>query len=420
MYNRLSASSHRLCCRAGGAPKCSRRGAFQRVRGHSIWRARRRGRRCQREQHLEELAALKQTVARLEDKIDELVQQPSAFSSVEVRVVDERGKPQSGFEVQLNSAGDVQAAEASGVSNEDGIGLKRDLPYGKYWMRVRGQGWYARELVTLEVGKPLELTLVAPAQDQFGKLALEASLQPEAVKGLVFGLWEVRGRNGWGNRIVPGPDEMQGEDAQEDWKTFPSLANGVEVVAVSVYLSIERRIEQPDGSHVAWEWRRSSAPERSPHLRWLVQSDGTVQPILKVTEGHKTISKQAGTFQELAPDDDSERSSHSQRLGYHHLKLGNEQHSPAAITLPSGQIKLSIDDIFGRPSPDVLHAIDKPAESSAGQLWLRAAVTRDSTGWLGRLLGDSWSDSSDSAGHFEIDIDLVPGERQTVTVGTGK
>ena len=33
-----------------------------------------------------------------------------------------------------------------------------------------------------------------------------------------------------------------------------------------------------------------------------------------------------------------------------------------------------IHEVYGRPSPDVLQAIDEPAESSAGQLWLPAVV----------------------------------------------
>lgn len=367
-----------------------------------------------------ELAALKQAIARLENKIDRLAQQPSEFSPVEVRIVDERGKPLGGFDVRLKSAGDVQAAEASGVSNDDGIGLTRDLPYGRYWMGVHGQGWYARDLVTLEVGKPLELTVAAPTPDQLGRLALVGSLQPEMVKGLPFGQWEIRGGNGWGNRLVPEPSEVQDGEDSEDWNTFPSLSHGVEVVAVSVNVSVKRRIRQPDGSHVAWDCRRSSDDEQLPPLRWLVQSDGRIQPILEVAERHKTIRRQAGRFQALAPDDDShamDRSSHRQRLGYHYLKLGDEQRSPAEIALPAGQIELSIDDIYGRPSRDVLQAIDEQADSSAGQVWLRAVVRRSSTGWLGRLLGDSWSDA---ASRIAKNVDLAPDERQTVTVGTGE
>ncbi|WP_442508669.1 carboxypeptidase-like regulatory domain-containing protein [Novipirellula sp. SH528] len=123
-----------------------------------------------------ELAAHKQTISRLETKIDRLLSQPSEFSAVEVQIIDERAELLSDFEVRLTSIGDVQAAEASGTSNGDGIGLARDLPYGHYWMTVSGKGWYVRNRVTVEVGSPLNLIVVATTSDQLGELVLQASL----------------------------------------------------------------------------------------------------------------------------------------------------------------------------------------------------------------------------------------------------
>ena len=368
---------------------------------------------------VKQLADLKQNITRLEEKIDRLVARPSEFTPIEVRIVDERRESLSGFKVKLASAGDVQAAEATGVSDHDGIGLTRDLPYGKYWMTIHGQGWYARELLTLEVGKRLELKVIAPASDQLGQLALDASLQPDAVEDLAFGEWEIKGDSGWGTRLFPEPGEIREYDSV-DWKSFPAPTDGVEVVAVSVHLSVERRIEQPDGSHVDWEWRRPSATEQSPHLLWLVQSDGKIHPLLEVAEKHKPISKQVTWFQSIAPEDDgseTKRPGNYERLGYHYLKLGEKLERSNGITLPAGRIKLNIDDMYGRPTQAVLQAIDEQAVSSSGRIWLRAAVRRRAGGWLGRLLGESWNNLSPD---FEKTIELAPGDNETVTIGTGR
>jgi hypothetical protein len=367
----------------------------------------------------DQLALLNQAIARLEEKIDRLDKKTSQFSPVEVRIVDENGMALSGFDVKFTSVGDVQAAEASGVSNDDGIGLARDLPYGRYWMRVRGNGWYARELVTVEVGKRLDLKVVAPAAGQDGQLALKASLQADAVENLPFGQWEVRGDNGWGNRIVPSSGEVRGLGDLDDWKTFPTLSDGAEVVAVSVSISVERRIEQPGGGYVNWEWNQPRTADQSPNLLWLVQSDGTIQPLLNVDEANTPINRQAAWFQRLAPEDDQDeagRRLRKKRLGYHKLTLGSPLDDSGVITLPSGQITLSFIDIFGRPSEDVMNAIGNQSESSAAQVWLRATVSRESEGWLGRLLGDS---GSDSESRFEKKFDLVPGKQQSITIGAG-
>ena len=113
---------------------------------------------------------------------------------------------------------------------------------------------------------------------------------------------------------------------------------------------------------------------------------------------------------------ETERRSHNARLGYHKLKLGDNLDDSGVITLPAGQIKLAIDDIFGRPSQEVLRAIGEQPESSGTQVWLRAAVGRESEGWFGRLLGRSWSDS---APNFEKQVDLASGKLQTIKIGSG-
>lgn len=310
--------------------------------------------------------------------------------------------------------------------------LTRHLPYGAYRMNVNGNGWHARDLVTVEVGKPLELTVVAPTPDQLGELVLKGSLSREALEGLPFGGWKTEHDNGWATRIVPEPQGEQKElvpvDVQEassnPWKTFPTVSDGIDLVAVVVEINVERRTTQPDGNLKTWQWRRTSNDEQQPSLRWLVQSDGTLRPLLSAAEKRKTISTKAGRFGELAPDEENGVNgigglSRSKWLGYFDLKLGEEHRGRAVIQLPAGQIELSVEDIYGRRSQDVLHDIDEPAESSAGQFWLPAVVAGDSE-WFGRVLDDSMTVEKRQrvARGFAKVVDLAPQGSETVRVGT--
>lgn len=364
----------------------------------------------------QEVAALKQAIEQLEKNVNRLLAQPSQFSPVDVKIVDEQGKPMSGFEVRLSSVGDVQAANATGVSNDDGVGLARSLPYGRYRMIVQGNGWYVRDVVTVEVGKPLNLTVVAPTPDQLGELVLHASLSRDAASGLPFGEWEVKSNNGWGTRIVPQPEQMQ-DDGYDDWKTFPTVSDGIDVVAVTLDISIERQIEQPVGNPLTWVWRQASAEQKQLQLKWLVQSDGTLQPMLSDSDHNASIGRQAERFQALASDDESKRAEHRRRLGYHVLKLGSPAHDQVSVKLPSGRVELSINEIYGRPTDEVLQAINKQPESPAGQLWLRSVVSNESKDWLSRLLGPSWQDSRLGLAQK---VELAADSRTEVTVGSSQ
>ncbi len=366
-----------------------------------------------------ELSALTEAIIRLEHKVDRLLAKPSGFSPVKVTIVDEGGEPMSGFEVQLTSVGDVQAAEATGTSKGDGIGLERDLPYGRYRLAMSGNSWYVRDLVTVEVGKPLDLAVVAPAPNQYGELVLKASLGSELVNELPFGEWEVKGQSGWGTRIVPKPQAIQSDS--DDWKTFPTVSDGIDVVAVVMQINIQRRIEQPGGGSLAWEWRRVPENDEKPHMTWLVQSDGMLRPLLKVSEKSRQIGRQAEWFQDLAPDkemdgQDSQSSKHRERLGYHVLELGPEHHVQASIRLPVGQFELAINTIYGKPKPDITQAIDDPADSHANEIWLPGVVSSVSTEWLSRLLGRSWDDSGRN---FTKVFDVAFNAKKQVLIGTG-
>lgn len=365
---------------------------------------------------VQKISELSATVARLEKKIDRLAARPSEFTHVEVRVVDQQGSVRAGFDVRLNSVGDVQSAEASGISDEEGLGLVRHLPYGKYWVTITGHGWYARDLVTLEVGKPLDLIIVAPAANWIENLDLDASLRIDAVRNLAFGKWEVKTDTGWGNRLVPDPDDLGDDEDSNDWKSFPTLSDGAEHLALSVRFSVKRKIEQPDGSNIYWEWRGGKAAEPSPHLHWLVQADGTIQPILKVVERHKVIQGDNRWFRRLASEEKQGEtvSLSDKRLGYYRLKLGESRDGSEGIALPVGEIELDIDEIYARPSAEVLASIDAKEESSLGQIWLQASVQRGGHGWFTKLLGESPNATSPN---LTKKIVLKLGEKQTIKIG---
>ena len=93
-----------------------------------------------------------------------------------------------------------------------------------------------------------------------------------------------------------------------------------------VQLSGSRRTRQSDGDDQTWHWDAESAGNNAPHLRWLLRSDGVVQPLLAAAETRTQISEKSGRFAALVEDDVGAREGQSrkERLGYYVLKLGEE------------------------------------------------------------------------------------------------
>gem|GEM_PF-5218640 len=368
-----------------------------------------------------ELSKLKQAVARLEGQVERLLDQPSEFSPVEVRVIDERGEPLSGFKVELSSSAQTQLAKASGISNDDGIALNRRLPYGQYQLSVSGDGWNSSSVTTVEVGQPLDLTIVGPAPDRTGELILDASLESDALERLPFGGWKTRHRDGWATLMAPEPDEVQKRSAQ-GWATFATVADGIEAVAVVVELRVHRSVEQTDGSQRSWRWYPSADDNQYSALRWLVQSDGLLRPLKDAEERLATIKEQGDRFGALAGrgktvDQALEAGSRNEQLGYYVLQLGKEHREKASVRLPTGTINLSVSDLYGRPKDELLQAIDLPEEEATGEIWLRAAVAKDSQ-WLVRMLGAPASTAkSQTRAVYAREVKLLADKEEVVAIG---
>jgi hypothetical protein len=105
-------------------------------------------------------------------------------------------------------------------------------------------------------------------------------------------------------------------------------------------------------------------------------------------------------------------------VGFDELKLGEEHPREATIDVPSGQIEILVDKIYGRPSNETLEDLGRPNASSDGEIWLPAVVRTDSQ-WLERVLGESAFNRRINRGYVK-EVEVATGETQTVAIGADK
>ncbi|MGN6134244.1 MAG: hypothetical protein ACTHOU_07055, partial [Aureliella sp.] len=200
----------------------------------------------------DEVRQLKDSVRNLEAKLDRLLAVPSDFSGVSLRVESETGKPLAGFQGKLVlQAKEGRYVAVSGASDDTGLVLQRMVPYGKYHLSLNEPtGWstYVSDVV-VEIGKELELNIVAPDPSLRGEISLVSHLREAAFSGLPFG--EIRSRMGAGYSIGYTPEPSVQEERST---TFPTVADGIAEVGVRLAVSARQDLLQSDGKNVTWRW----------------------------------------------------------------------------------------------------------------------------------------------------------------------
>lgn len=370
-----------------------------------------------------EIAALRDEVRGLRRAVKELGERVAPdFAPVKVLVQTPSGAPLAGCAVSMFRGSKETRISVKGTTAADGVALKRRLPYGEYSISVKtpdGFFTYIRKQM-VEIGKGLDLTVVAPEPDQWGVLRLHTALDPSKLTGLRFGEYRQRSRgsSSWSIRYSPEPN---GKD--DTFWNFPTLEEGIKRIAIEISTRIARKVDQPDGGSMTFQW---TAPEGHPlrALSWVLV-DSFARRSIKGSTADKPVAR-GPYFQKLRliegiQADEREREI-DYEIGYLVQTINPVGQSPFTVKLPAGEVEVSLEQIYGEASVDVVESIQLGKRPEAGQtVWLEANLRRDSA-WYDRLVNrEAWkAASADETIRFfgKQELTLEAGKETTLRIAS--
>ncbi len=346
------------------------------------------------------------------------------FPPVKILVHDEVGKPLEGVQVSLLQAPvklGGQILEISETSDEKGMAVNRNLPFGHYELSAKtADGWYLPgngSKINVEFEKGLDFILVAPTPVPVSKLIIRDDLktQSASVSELRFGiLEEVNGPAFW----VTGAPEPEADLG--DYGNFPTLTNGIEHVGVEIRFEIAKNILQPSrsASHLNIKWQWSPVDETNSSRRYLIvngQARGFVN-------GHVFEDKAL----HARPLDDSklfQLPSSKHRVGGSLIALREPTALPLELEIPAGEINIYVERFFGKPDAVAMEALNWQTTEDQPELWLEANVQPnsawierlvDTTGWIPMILKPGYNEI---AGHLQMRKLMKSGETLELSPG---
>lgn len=343
----------------------------------------------------DELTELRNKVEEQTGKLKEIKtllekQYRAEFSETTIRVTAEDGRPLHGFQVKLKSAAkDERSIVASGQSNNAGLAILHELPYGAYFLSVEGPtGWTAHfDSVTIELGTPFEKTIVAPDPREHALLSLRSSLASSPFKGLRFGEVNEPARGLAGYFVPPSPEPGE---MTPPFNTFPQLGDGIEEVGVLLEFRVERNIPQPDGSVEKWQWSPKEINDR------FILTPRGVLTVRHFERGSTDPSASAAYFaldRTTAPAEAQDNF----RVAYYEADFEGDLMEEVSISVAAGELTVSIADLIAKADRQVNLALGLNEEANA---WLRATVMRDSK-WIPRILNlDGWTQGDNPFRHL--------------------
>lgn len=356
----------------------------------------------------ETLREVRTTQQRMERKLDQLqatVEQLTAKASdrskVTIHVQSPDGNPIAGYSVEMElDVSEGRVARVSGTSDDSGLAIARHFPYGEYDLDLSAAGWAADlDAVTVEVGRPLELTLVAPDPRATGKLIVQSDLQASVFRDLPFGaLRDYHGARSFSPQTTPEPGQ-----ANKD--RYPTLETGIERVAIPIDLTTEVTLEQPDRDKpINWYWK---------HER--VFNDGQlIMMVDQVARIHISDAPRASL-----PDNRTLYSGASDDLSLGYLivdrieLLGDE----AEIRVPAGKLQLRIKNLYGELTSSAVKALSIEKKDGE-QIWLGTEL-RDDSKWIDRIFElKHWNASDHPFTLLEQTLDVAANESATLTLST--
>jgi hypothetical protein len=344
---------------------------------------------------------------RLESRLEQRTEGASDFSHVVIRIRTSDGKPLAGYRATLSIDSDEKrAATASGTSDEEGVAIDRQMPYGIYELALREPtGWYAYvQKVLVEVGQPRDLVFIAPDPSQRGTLVLEPKLAKQAFAGLPFG--EVRAQRMGSTLLSLTPEPGQAREAA----SFPTVEKGIEEIGASLSFSATRELEQPYGSSVTWRWSApagASPAERTSQVRFLATSSGLFRWIQAESNAADPVAG-AKFFGDLGSD---------KKLGYLEVEKSQSLQEPRELEVPAGDVEIKLESVFGKASEETLRSLGLKQDDES-EFWLRTNLRQDSE-WTSRLFDASvWKQSEGTSHVVARTVKVAPGDKETVIVGS--
>lgn len=300
------------------------------------------------------------------------------FAPVKIRVVDEDGKPVEGAKVKLSLRvkKGQQPIMVEKVSHKDGTAIDRTLPYGTYHIDVNtADGWFVTLLnYEVEFGKPLDLEFVSPAPGVPATLAIEADLDfsDEVRQNLRFGEYRRESSKGAGSFNYYAPEPQQ---PAKDFKSFPTMANGIDQVAVKILIYVKKEVPQNDKSMLSWT--RLINPKVSTTRFWL--SNDQIRTVEAVKELRASPENKSGLF---AID-----TSFGEWVGCSSIKPAKIESAPYSFKVPPGTVEIQLVGIEGRPNVEALEALQLPPQEGC-EIWLGTNLETDfekDSKWIPKL-----------------------------------
>jgi|GEM_PF-3193607 len=330
----------------------------------------------------------------------------SGFSPVRIRVQGEDGRPLAGYRVEMESAQkEGRRAVATGRSDDTGIALSRALPYGNYHIQIRDDsGWNTSfRNVTVEVGATLDQVIIAPDPQERASLRIGSAMDAKGIQELPFGeLSRGSGSQFSHTSTIHAPEPGENDDR---FAAFPTPGKGISEVAVELQMSLEQKIEQPDGKLQTWRW---TAPEM--RLPLILATTGRVIAVRGRNDSARPLVTSpffVSTGQRLGSE--TER-----KIGFLNFDVIRGAERELSFEIAAGELTVRATRIVGKAEPAVLKTLGIEDET---EIWLPVKLKRGSE-WLPRLLDlEGWNPNprafSDVA---ERTFSVEPDETLQVTV----
>ena len=319
-----------------------------------------------------EIRHIKTTLERIEAMIAGR-RGPSEFSPVTIRVQTEDGRPLAGFRVEMALDRDQgRQLRVSGRSDETGLALSRELPYGDYHIVItEPSGWSASvHTLTVELGAPLDKTVVAPDLDHRGSLQIRTSLDACPFKGLPFG--EMPEDSGGGYRVpfAPEPDEES-----ERFASFPTVGDGIREPAAEILLEVERPVPQPDGTTRTWRW--SGSEHGLPTL--LASTNQMI--VVEEANSESASPKSSGRYFAL-PDEEYEE---DYSVGILRFRVERTGERSISLDVAPGEVRLRLVRFLAKAEQNAVSSLGIEDAKDGDEIWLEAYLTGRSD-WVTRTL----------------------------------
>ncbi len=328
----------------------------------------------------------------------------SEFSSVTIRIQTEDGRSIPGYRVRMQSD-NGRRVSASGESDETGLALSRNMPYGDYSLRIaEPTGWETRfRTVTVEVGAPFEKIVHAPDPQKRATVEVRSAIAREAFAGIRFGHIG-RPRQ---SSLTPPPSPEPGEEPGQ-FDSFPEYDDGIRDVAVEISFHVESiSLTQPDGEGQTWHWRGKRRP-------LLASADG-VRVIDQIRGGTVPLDETARYFTADPRKEPRRRYLGEPEIHFHKLTVDAEADSEISMELAAGEITFVARRILGRADANVLTSLGVDDDS---EVWLEAKLKEDSA-WASRILETNyWTLQPEHSILATQTLTLEPGETAHITVNS--